>query len=218
MGDQSKDHRADELLDVVEPTGQHVARLPRSKVHAEALWHQVFHCLVVRSSLPARVLLQRRKRSSLAFPGMLDLSVSGHLVAGERPLDGIREVREEMGLVIDATRLVSLGRRLLVDDSGEGRNREIAHVFLLTDDTPLEDLRLEPNEVAGFVELTITDLLRRLEDPSSAIEADDVVAQVHRIADLVDVLAARALGADRAELDLGLFRVAGGGCHHRRLL
>ncbi len=174
MGDQSKDHRADELLDVVEPTGQHVARLPRSKVHAEALWHQVFHCLVVRSSLPARVLLQRRKRSSLAFPGMLDLSVSGHLVAGERPLDGIREVREETGLVIDATRLVSLGRRLLVDDSGEGRNREIAHVFLLTDDTPLEDLRLESNEVAGFVEVTINDLLRMLEDPSSTVEADEV--------------------------------------------
>lgn len=124
---QTGDRGADELLDVVEPTGAQIARLPRSKVHSEALWHQVFHCLVVRSGLPARVLLQRRKSSSRAFAGMIDLSATGHLLAGERPLDGVREFREETGLVVDEARLVSLGRRLLADDCGEGRNREVAH-------------------------------------------------------------------------------------------
>lgn len=171
MDDPGMDQRDAELLDVVDPTGGHVTRLPRSRVHDEGLWHQVFHCLVVRSGPPARVLLQRRKRSSKAFPGMLDLSATGHLLAGERPLDGIRELREETGLAVDPARLVSLGRRLLADDAGEGRNREIAHVFLLTDDTSLADLQLDPDEVAGFVELTIHDLWRMLESPSITIEA-----------------------------------------------
>ena len=163
------------MLDVVDPNGEPIARLSRSRVHSGGHWHQVFHCLVVRSDLPARVLLQRRKRSSRAFPGMLDLSVTGHLLAGERPVDGVRELREEMGLTIDSTRLVYLGRRLLADDHGEGRNREIAHVYLLTDDTPLEQLRLDADEVAGFVEVAVFDVLAMLDDPTvevSAVEVD----------------------------------------------
>ena len=168
--------RDDELLDVVDPTGKPLGTLPRSSVHSGGHWHQVFHCLVVRSGLPARVLLQRRKHSSHAFPGMLDLSVTGHLLAGEFPVDGVREVREEMGLSVDSTRLVSVGRRLLADDHGEGRNREIAHVFLLTDDTPLEQLRLDANEVAGFVEVAVVDVLAMLDDPTVEVSAVGVDA------------------------------------------
>jgi len=165
------DGRDDEMLDVVDPTGEPIATLSRSSVHSGGHWHQVFHCLVARSGLPARVLLQRRKRSARAFPGMLDLSVTGHLLAGERPLDGTRELHEEMGLTIDSARLVSLGRRLLADDHGEGRNREIAHVYLLTDDTPLDQLRLDSNEVAGYVEVALLDVLVMLDVPTVEVSA-----------------------------------------------
>jgi 8-oxo-dGTP pyrophosphatase MutT (NUDIX family) len=180
-----------ELLDVFEPTGDYLTTLPRTRVHQEGLWHQVFHCLVVRSVRPARVLLQRRRATSKAFPGMLDLSATGHLLAGERPLDGIRELCEETGLTVSRDRLVSLGRRLSADDSGEGRNREIVHAFLLTDDTPLADLRLDPGEVDGFVEVAVDDLWRLLEDPTSSAEVfeADAAGSVRRVtcrgADLV---------------------------------
>lgn len=165
---------ADELLDVVDPAGAYVASLPRSMVHADGLWHQVFHCLVVRSRPPARVLLQRRRSTARAFPHLLDVSVAGHLIAGEEPLAGVREIREELGLVVDPTRLVRLGRRLLVDDAGEGRNREIAHVYLLTDDTPLSELRLDPSEVDGFAEVAVADLARLLADPLAAITVREI--------------------------------------------
>lgn len=164
------------MLDVVHPTGEPIATLSRSKVHSGGHWHQVFHCLVARSGLPARVMLQRRKRSARAFPGMLDLSVTGHLLTGERPLDGVRELHEEMGLTIDSARLVSLGRRLLADDHGEGSNREIAHAYLLTDDTPLDQLRLDSNEVAGYVEVALLDVLVMLDDPTIEISAVEVDA------------------------------------------
>ena len=165
---------AEELLDVVEPDGTYVTTLPRSVVHDEGLWHQTFHCLVVRSAAPARVLLQRRKSSARAFPALLDLSAAGHLSAGESPPDGVREIREEIGLDVDPSRLVSLGRRLLVDDGGEGHNREITHVFLLTDDTPLAVLRLDPAEVDGFLEMAVTDLGRLLADPAASVTVPEV--------------------------------------------
>ncbi|MDO8361313.1 MAG: NUDIX domain-containing protein [Actinomycetota bacterium] len=171
MTEQAK---AEELLDVVEPTGARVGPLPRSQVHAEGLWHQVFHCLLVRTDAPARVLLQRRRRTAAAFAGKLDVSASGHLQAGEQPLDGVRELQEETGLVVVPERLVPLGRRLLADDGGEGRNREVVHVYLAGDDTPLTALRLDPAEVDGFVELAVADLLRLLADADAVVPAMEV--------------------------------------------
>jgi isopentenyldiphosphate isomerase len=145
-------------------------------VHRDGLWHQVFHCLVVRTAQPATVLLQRRSLSSRAFAGMLDLTVTGHLRAGEQPVDGVREIEEELGLAVTADRLVSLGRRLLVDDSGEGRNRELVHAYLLADDTPLGRLDPDPSEVAGFVEVPVHHLLAMLADTSAPVPALEVGA------------------------------------------
>lgn len=184
----------DELLDVIEPTGAFLKQELRSVVHREGLWHQTFHCLLVRSALPARVVLQRRRAGTTSFPGRLDVSVTGHLSAGEEPLHGIRELREELGIEVDPARLVSLGRRMLADDAGEGRNREIAHVYLLMDDTPLTSFNLDPSEIGGLVELTIADLLAILEDPmlsvpGHAIDASGTTGDVMCCAgDLVPVI------------------------------
>jgi isopentenyldiphosphate isomerase len=164
----------EEWLDVFDATGEMVGSLPRSDAHARGLWHQVFHCLVIRSEEPGRVLLQRRKRSARAFPGMLDISVAGHLSAGEQPLDGVREIREELGLTIDPARLVAMGERRFDDEAGEGHNREIAHVYVLVDDTPLEELQLDPGEVDGFVEMTTEDLIRMSADPARPVVGREV--------------------------------------------
>ena len=70
---------------------------PRSRddVHRDGAWHQVVHCLVVRPDAPARVVLQVRTTSTSTYPGRLDLSVTGHLQAGESPAEGmVREIAE----------------------------------------------------------------------------------------------------------------------------
>ena len=155
----------DELLDIIEPDGTPIGRRTRSEVHAEGLWHQVFHCLIVRSGEPARVVLQQRHRDLRSFGGKLDLSATGHLSAGEDPLQGIREVSEELGIEVDPARLVPLGARLLVDDGGEGRNRERVHAFLLADDRPLADFTPDPAAVEALVQLDVAQLLAIVGDP-----------------------------------------------------
>jgi isopentenyldiphosphate isomerase len=149
----------DELLDVVEPDGTWIGRRSRAEVHAQGLWHQVFHCLIVRPDEPAGVVLQQRHHGTRSFPGKLDLSATGHLSAGEAPAQGVRELTEELGVEIDPDRLVPLGVRLLADDSGEGRNRERVHVFLVADDRPLDAYRPDPGDVAAVVEVTVDDLV-----------------------------------------------------------
>lgn len=160
----------EELLDVIEPDGTPTGRRTRREVHDEGLWHQVFHCLLIRSDEPARVVLQQRHRGVRSFPGKLDLSATGHLSAGESPLDGIRELEEELGVTIDRAALVPLGTRLLVDDGGEGRNRERVHVFFVADDRPLDAFAPDPDDVEALVEIGVADLLRLLGDPAATAE------------------------------------------------
>ncbi len=166
--------RKSERLDVVSPaTGEILESRHRADVHREGLWHQVFHCLVLR---PARrsVVLQRRAYTKAAFPGLLDLSATGHLESGEIPLDGLREFEEELGVSVSPDALVSLGTRLLADDNGEGRNRERVHVFFVLDDRPLAEYAPPEHEVADLVEIVVEDLIAILGDPELVVEAGSI--------------------------------------------
>ncbi len=148
-----------EQLDIVTATGQPLRAAPRSEVHDGGHWHQVFHCLVIRPGSPAGIVLQRRHRSKAAFPGLLDLSATGHLTAGETPLQGVRELNEELGIAATEADLHHVGVRLLADDGGEGQNRERVHLYFMTDDRPLDRYDPEPTEVESLVEVAAADLL-----------------------------------------------------------
>ncbi|WP_419932479.1 NUDIX hydrolase [Candidatus Poriferisodalis sp.] len=153
-----------EHLDVVDEVGRYVRTAPRDEVHERGEWHRVFHCQIVtlRDGVPTAVL-QRRSRSKAAFAGLIDISAAGHLAAGETPLDGVRELEEELGIAPARADLVPLGVRRLADDSGEGRlNCELTSVFLLRDDRPLAGYVLARDEVDAVLDVPITDLLALL--------------------------------------------------------
>ena len=145
-----------ESIDVVDELGRPLGARDRAAAHRAGDWHRVFHLLVVaqRADGPVAVL-QRRAATKVVFPGLLDLTATGHLAAGERPVDGVRELREELGVDLDPAALVSLGVRRVVDDTPEGRNRELVHVHLALDDRPLTAYRPDPTEVDAVVELPL---------------------------------------------------------------
>ncbi|MEM8925321.1 MAG: NUDIX domain-containing protein [Actinomycetota bacterium] len=161
---------ADELIDVVDPaTGAVIDTALRSAVHAAGRWHQVFHCLVMRPSA-GTIVLQERSPHKAAFGGKLDLSATGHLAAGEQPLEGIRELHEELGADIAADSLVSIGTRLLADDQGEAHNRELVHLYFCADDRPLDAYRPAPDEVSRLVEIPASDLVALVGDPTLTVD------------------------------------------------
>ena len=150
-----------ELLDAYADDGRHLGALPRAVVHRNGLWHKVFHCLVVadRGGVPT-VVLQRRGLDKAGFPGLLDLTATGHLAAGESVADGVRELAEEVGLRVPFAALTPLPVRRMVDADAraEGANRELVHTFLLRDDRPLRDYTPAPAEVAGLLEVAADDV------------------------------------------------------------
>jgi isopentenyldiphosphate isomerase len=126
----------DELLDVFDERGWHVGTKPRADVHRDGDWHLSFHLWVVG---PDGVLFQRRARDKASWPGYLDASAAGHLIAGEAIRDGLREADEELGAAYAFDDLESLGVHRVDETEHSGLvNRELQHVFAVRDDRPLE--------------------------------------------------------------------------------
>jgi isopentenyldiphosphate isomerase len=144
------DRVADELLDVIDETGARLGVKPRSAVHRDGDWHVAFHLWVAGAG---GVLLQRRSTAKASWPGFLDATAAGHLVAGERVADGLREAEEELGVAWSFGDLVPLGVHRIVDRERPGVvNRELQHVFGVRDDRPLEAYdRFDRTELDGLV-------------------------------------------------------------------
>lgn len=182
-----------EMLDVVDDMGRHVTTKTREAVHLDGDWHRVFHCqIVAERDGVAMMVLQRRAAAKAAFPGLLDISAAGHLATGETPLEGIRELEEELGVNVDPSELVLLGERRLVDDSGEGRlNRELTSVFLLRDDRPLDAYVIEPSEVDAIVDVPVVELLAMLGGDVAEVTVDGVAAagsaHAHPIRETIEI-------------------------------
>jgi isopentenyldiphosphate isomerase len=150
----------EEMLDVLDefgrPTGEVV---PKSEAHRLGLWHRCFHCWICGSDAGGSyLLLQRRASMKDTWPGYLDITAAGHLAAGEETLDGLREVEEELGLMVQPERLVTLGTRRVEQEIPAGRDREFHEVFLLSDATPPENLRLQKEEVEAVFRLALDDV------------------------------------------------------------
>ena len=159
----------DELLDILDesglPTGQVV---PKSEAHRLGLWHRCFHCWICGSDPGGSyLLLQRRAATKDTWPGYLDVTAAGHLAAGEKTLDGLREVEEELGLLIKPERLVPLGTRRVEQEIPGGCDRELHEVFLVFDVTPQGNLRLQKEEVEAVFRLELDDVEALYENGSA---------------------------------------------------
>jgi isopentenyldiphosphate isomerase len=140
----------DELLDVFDERGWHRGTKRRRDVHRDGDWHLAFHLWVVRSD---GVLFQRRAADKASWPGFLDASAAGHLLAGEAIRDGLREAEEELGVAYAFEDLEPLGVHRVADPERSGLvNRELQHVFAVRDERPLVDwTAFDRVEVAGLV-------------------------------------------------------------------
>jgi isopentenyldiphosphate isomerase len=135
----------DELLDVVDYDGRPLGVKRRDAVHRDGDWHRAFHLWVVSAD---GVLLQRRSPAKATWPGRLDATAAGHLLAGETIADGLREVEEELGVAYPFDRLTPLG----VHRVTEAANHELQHVFAVRDDRPLDAWTTwDRVELAGLV-------------------------------------------------------------------
>lgn len=141
----------DELIDILTPKGQPTGKVAlKSEAHKNGWFHATTHIWLFTSD--KKILLQKRALTKKVFPGMWDISVAGHLAAGEKIIDGAkREVFEEIGLQLKEKDLIKIGTRIHQVSHKNGiQDNEHHHVFIAELKTSVEKLTLQEEEVAGL--------------------------------------------------------------------
>jgi isopentenyl-diphosphate delta-isomerase len=141
----------DELIDILTPEGKSTGKTAlKSEAHKKGWFHATAHIWFFTSD--EKILLQKRALTKKVFPGIWDISVAGHIGAGEEILEGAkREVFEEIGLILENKDFIKIGTRIHQVNHENGiRDNEHHHVFIAELKTPISELTMQPEEVAGL--------------------------------------------------------------------
>ena len=149
-----------ELLDIFDENYNPIAPFHQSKdvVHQQGLWHQTFHCFMVEKN-EGKVFFQLNRKKNNNFKPLLTPSSAGHIQAGEKIQNGIREIKEELGIEITFSDLSFIGMQKRVADYLETgyHDREFIHIYILPKNLLSEHIKLDKSEVNGLFSISIKD-------------------------------------------------------------
>lgn len=147
----------DELIDILNQDGSPTGKTElKSVAHANGLFHSTIHLWCY--SLDGCLLLQQRGKSKETYPLKWDVSVAGHIGAGESPeISVFRECQEEIGITIETENL----KKITVYKKEKKHNkgifdREYVHVFIYELDKSIA-LTKQESEVESLVWISIKD-------------------------------------------------------------
>jgi 8-oxo-dGTP pyrophosphatase MutT (NUDIX family) len=144
---------AEEIVDILapprfEPTGQ---TKTRNQAAEDGDWIGTFNIWLYSWDTEPMMLYQQRSLQKDWEPGKLDVSAGGHYAAGEQGLDGLRELKEELGIDILPSKVDMWGKKLHVSLDVAGRERRhVVSVFTAPFDGDLRDIELDPHELSGL--------------------------------------------------------------------
>ncbi len=154
----------EELIDVLDENGIKTGEiLTRKEVHKRGLWHRIIVVAIINDK--NEILIQQRSDNKDKNPGKWDISVTGHLSAGQDSLTAAtREISEEVS--------VSLGYSVEVKDfrfmfsfrkeekvSEEHYDRQFYDFFILRQNgITTDNLRFQASEVQAIKFVSISEL------------------------------------------------------------
>lgn len=175
----------DELIDVLDENGIFTGKVAtRREVHAQGLWHRAIIVAILGDD--NQILLQQRSLNKEKNPGKWDISVAGHVSAGQSATDAaIREVTEEVGLELNDKISVADFKYIFsyrsVDEYANGINeRQFFDFFVLRwPNLRIEDIKLQESEVQDAKLCTISEL-REMLASGEMVQRNAVCAALER--------------------------------------
>ena len=143
------------------PTGKTCLK---SEIHTQGYYHNTAHVWFYNSN--AEILLARRAASKSIYPLLWDISVAGHVAAGETIEDAaIRETQEEIGIEISPNDLYKIGIYDCFQSYVNGiKDNEFHHTYIAQIDYTTEELQLDKAEVAAVKLVSIPEFKQLLKN------------------------------------------------------
>ena len=141
----------DEFIDILTPEGKPTGKTAlKSEAHKNGWFHATVHIWLFTAN--EKILLQKRALTKKVFPGLWDISVAGHVSAGEDIIAAAkREVFEEIGLQLQEKDFIKIGTRIHQVSHPNGiQDNEHHHVFIAELKVPFEQLTIQKEEVADI--------------------------------------------------------------------
>ncbi len=138
----------DELVDILDAEGNFTGQAAKkSEAHKHGLFHGTVHVWFYTKN--AQLLLQQRGKEKDTYPLLWDVSVAGHIGAGEIvETSAIREVSEEIGLEITKDELQKIGVfKSVQKHHNDLMDCEFHHTYLCELKMPLSNLKKQDSEV-----------------------------------------------------------------------
>jgi isopentenyldiphosphate isomerase len=146
-----------EQLKIFDDNRNPIGVASREDVHRLGYWHETFHCWFIKKEQGKDYLyLQLRSKTKKDYPNLLDITAAGHLMADESVEDGVREIKEEVGIDIDIQELIPLGIIDYCVKEEDFIDKEFAHTFLYKSEKSFDDFILQ-DEVAGMVKVDLNE-------------------------------------------------------------
>ncbi len=143
----------------------------RSQVHRDGDLHRTSHVWIARKNNKSGmdILLQKRSQNKDSYPGCYDISSAGHIVAGCGFLDSaIRELKEELGLMVEKEELILKGtRRFSFEEIFHDKlfcDNQLSNVYLLWRDFDEKELTLQIEEIESVIWMDFKDCIHGVEN------------------------------------------------------
>jgi len=153
----------EEYIDILNeegiPTGESI---PKSEIHQKGHYHNTAHIWFYTKS--GAILLAQRAATKTICPLLWDVSVAGHIDAGETIVQAaIRETQEEIGLTIQEFDLQKIGKFPCFQSYDNGIiDNEFHHTFISELKTDINQLTPQIGEVEALKLITISNCFEKL--------------------------------------------------------
>ena len=147
-----------EKLKIFDDNRKQIGIATRKEVHRVGYWHEAIHCwFLSREEDVDYIYLQIRSNTKKDYPNLLDITAAGHLLSEETIADGVREIKEEIGIDVSVNELVPLGIIEYCVINENFIDKELANLFLYQYNKTFHDFTLQKEEVSGIVRVDFND-------------------------------------------------------------
>ena len=154
----------EEKFDVLNELGEFTGKTAsRDECHTKGLWHRAVYAFIIDKD--SNVLLQKRSSNKKLWPDRWDVTIGGHVLAGEFGRQAlIRECKEELGIDITDDEIKYIVSTTSIYNKNGYINNHYDECYLITKDINIEDLTLQKEEVSDAKYFSKEDIIKRIDN------------------------------------------------------